>query len=571
MTSTSFGSAVNIASSLLFRSGAQIRLKFISTCILDFAVVALSVAAPAILKYAIDALGESGDTKTVLWLAAGYGIVWTASEVLLRVRAYVTTSVLEQLKLDAIKRLCINSIFRLPVRNSPEISSGAFSAKMNQLSYSLPIFVDGLAWQVFPLLIRLILSIGVLVAFAPVIYPVMLMVSVLAFITLSVMTFSVIGSKQGDSNLSMQRSSWKILDALHNKQVTIAHAAEQYEMDNIDRSLTESKKINLSTMAYTQMVSGTQVFLLGAGLMAITLKGVSDVSDGVLTIGEFIQINAYMLQFLLPISYFGIVLSGIKRASVSLSENAKELASHDLGIVTQSDKCSKAKGITVKNLSVSFGGAETIRDLDFVVQPGECVAIVGSSGAGKSTLIKSIIGLCAPQSGEIYIGDEKVTETSIRSLRHSIGYVPQDSQLFDRSLRDNIFGEEKDQEFELCVLRLSGLSDAAIKETANHTCNQLSGGEKQRVAFARALAREPVVLILDEPSSSLDAHTKEIITSSVLNNLHNVTRILVTHDLKQASRADRLVVMADGRVIESGTHEQLINFGGWYSKHWVAH
>lgn len=570
MTKASFEGAIGVTYNLLFKSGSAVKLLFLAACFLDLIVVALSVSAPAILKHVVDSLNANRAASMTLWLAAGYGLVWVASEVLLRVRAYITTSVLEQVKLEAVKRLCANSVFKLSESNKPDASSGVFAAKMNQLSFSLPIFIDGLVWQVVPLIVRLIFSIGAILSFAPIVYPALLVVSILAFIAISVMTFSTIGNKQGESNLSMQRSVSRILDAFQNKQVTLAHAREVEELENVERALYDSKSISLNTMAFTQMVSGGQIFLLGVGLTAMTIKGVLDVTAGLLTVGEFIQINAYILQFLLPISYFGVVLSGIKRSSVSIFENANELVPHVFKEPASALDGGASMSLTIRDLSVGFGEAEAIKNLNIDVRPGECVAIVGGSGAGKSTLIRSILGLCTSSSGEIYIGDEKVTEESVRSIRHSVGYVPQDAQLFDRSLNDNIFESHHDAEFKDLVLRLSGLSSTFANDSGATTCRHLSGGEKQRVAFARALARKPRVLILDEPSSSLDAQTKEIITSSVLNDLDGITRLLVTHDLKQASQADRLIVMESGEVTESGTHQQLIEKGGWYSKNWAV-
>ncbi|KAB5627008.1 ABC transporter ATP-binding protein [Pseudomonas putida] len=569
MSKASFSSAVSVTYNLIFKSGSAIKFHFLLACLLDLIVVVLSVAAPAILKHVIDSLSSDRQPNVTIWIATGYGIVWVASEVLLRVRAYITTSVLEQVKLEATKRLCTNSVFRIAEPNKPEIPNGVFAAKMNQLYYSIPIFVDGLVWQVAPLVFRLTLSIGAILSFAPLAYPAILALSVLAFIVVSAATFSSIGAKQGESNLSMQQSTSRILDALKNKQVTVAHAREIQELENVEKSLRESKRINLNTMAYSQMVSGGQILLLGVGLTAMTVKGVFDVSTGLLTIGEFIQINAYILQFLLPISYFGAVLSGIKRSSVSISENAKDLAPYEFEAAREFQGGAASESVLIKNLSVSFGDIEAIKGLNIKVHPGEYIAIVGGSGAGKSTLIRSILGLCTSTSGEIYIGNRRVTEESIRAIRQSIGYVPQDSQLFDRSLNDNVFDGHHDADFRERILRLSGLNSNFLSRSADLTCSHLSGGEKQRVAFARALARRPGLLILDEPSSSLDVRTKEIITSSVLEGLTGITRILITHDLKQASRADRLIVMENGTVTEVGTHQQLIMNDGWYSKNWA--
>lgn len=569
MLVTEFLTATKVSLDLIFKTRSPIRLKFILTCVIDVVAIGLSVAAPAFLKLLIDMLNAKSTAYTVIWLGVGYGTTWVLSELLLRLRGYMTTEIIEEAKREAITRLCIHTI--LKQKKTDNVSSGTFSAKMAQVSSALPIFIDGTTWQIAPLLVRLLLSVGALAAFAPAIYPLLLVASVIAFIFVSIATYSKIGERQRRANIAMQNSSSRILDALSNKEIIIAHATELEELAYLENAMDEQKDSAISSVAFAQKVSAAQIFLLGLGLIVITAKAVIDVKSGVLTVGELVQINAYVLQFVLPVSYFGLVLSGIKRASVSLGENAKDLLScSGREFDTVFALTSRPIGIVLRNVTIkSSEGHDCLKYIDLDVRPGECIAIVGSSGAGKSTLAKAIMGLYEPDSGSIEIDSIRVSASSIRSLRKNIGYVPQDPHLFDKSLSDNVFMKEKEAEFMEDVFSRSGLDLNMLPSSIKETCKYLSGGEKQRIAFARALAREPAILILDEPSASLDAHSKSIISQTVFERCRKVTRLLITHDLELASRADRIVVLSAGRIIEVGSHKELIRNEGWYRDHWM--
>ncbi|WP_369922276.1 ATP-binding cassette domain-containing protein [Marinomonas polaris] len=554
---------------LLFNSKKSAKLKFFYACALDLIVVLFSVSAPILLKKLIDALDSSADTSGVVyWLGIGYGAIWLCSELLLRVRAYITTEVIEEAKIEALRRLCKNSIFKFDSR-SRHMPAGEFSAKMAQLLYALPIFIDGLTWQVIPLIIRLVLSVSALALFAPLIYPALLILCVITFLSISVFTHTHIGDKQRNANLAMQHTSSTIIDALNNKELTIAHATELHEIDNISKSLVNSKRSAVKSMAYTQLVSSTQILFLGIGLLIITLKSIFDVKSGVSTLGGLVQINAYVLQFLLPVSYFGMVISGIKRASVALEENRLSLIDSEFPECLPSSFPLKPSSISITNFKLkSSDGKSYLKDINLNILPGECIALVGNSGAGKTSLIKSIIGLVEPESGSVKIDDTLVTKNSSRTLRKKIGYVPQEPHLFNRSLLDNIFTTETTSAERNKILDLSGITLDSLAANIDKTCADLSGGEKQRVAFARALARTPSILILDEPSSSLDVYYRGVISNTLFTQCKDTTRIIITHDLDLASQADRVIVMESGRIIQSGSHDQLIEEDNWYKTYW---
>lgn len=566
MLNREFLKAVRICWGIIRSSSVSVRLAFFAACLLDLVTVFMSVAAPAILKLLVDSLDSTKAPDYIAWLGAAYGLTWLGAELLLRFRGIVAGAVVEKIKFEATRRFCLSSIFKF-APNFKELPSGVFATKLNQTNVSLPMFIDGLVWQISPLLIRLVLSVSMLVQIVPSIYASLLMVTILGFMIVSFLSYASVGEKQKHSNISSQKTYWKILDALNNKTIIIAHGTENREFKHVESSLLASTKSAIGVVSFSQAVSALQVMLLGIGLTAISVLSALDLSSGIITIGDFVQINAYVLQFVLPVSYVGMVLSAIKRSSVAIVENAEYLFSPELDFDDRNKvRCAGAPAITLDKVCVkSPEGSFLLRNISLHIKSGSTLAVVGKSGAGKSTFAKAILGLAEVSSGVINFDSHDARCDAVKACRETAGYVPQEAFLFDRSVRGNVFGNEFSNPEEITyILNISGVDENLLECNAG----SLSGGEKQRVSFARAIARYPGLLILDEPTSSLDKTTKSILYSAVYDVFTTSTRIIITHDLEEASKAQSILVMDDGEIVEFGTHQELIESEGWYSKHW---
>lgn len=566
-----FLKSVKICADIIWNSNRRLRFFFILAIVLDLLVVGLSVAAPGVLKKLIDSYSMGTPGKTLVLIGLAYGLVWLASELFVRIKAVIGVDVIEEVKRQSSARLCQNLIF--PSNGDSEnISSGVFATRLNQVGGAIPIFVDGLAGQVFPLIARLGISVLILIQFVPLIYSIALIIVVFAFAAVSILAFRYIGERQRQSNSTTQGAFGLMLDILTNRELISVHAEEQQEMGNINNALKDAKKAMVGAVYIQQLSSGVQIILLGAGLGVITALAAHDLSNSVITIGEFVQINAYLLQFVLPVSYFGMVISGIKRASVTLSENVPYL----------SEKCRSprirnianrktAPSIELFNVCIKGDTDNLIlKNISFSLEPGLSLAIVGPSGAGKTTLLKTILGLHSPSNGSISVKFAGIQYEDITSIRNQLGYAPQESLLLNRNIYENIAcGRDISNGAVLQYLSDSGLDLSSEIELSEKPIGSLSGGEKQRISIARVLARGVPLMVFDEPAASLDVDAKRSIDKLLYEKLPNITKVIVTHDLNQASKADKILVMAEGKILQAGNHAYLISCSGWYRTQWL--
>lgn len=288
-------------------------------------------------------------------------------------------------------------------------------------------------------------------------------------------------------------------------------------------------------------------------------------------------------QVVLVATYFGVMMGtaiGLLNILPSLAKGIESV--HSIQELLSSDDLENNEGkprvdqitgeVTLKNLSVELGGKTVINSLDLVIPAKSTFAFVGPSGSGKTTLLHTILGLARPVSGEVFYDDSAMSQVDMRSIRRRIAYVPQESVVLDGSLRDNIaLGLRVDEVKINRALALANLNDLTLHEQGldqiiGRTGTRLSVGQRQRLAIARALYREPQVLVLDEATSALDMESERFIQKTLAALAHEVTIIVVAHRLSTVQAADRICYLDSGRIIESGTHPELMDKRGAYYK-----
>jgi ATP-binding cassette subfamily B protein len=378
--------------------------------------------------------------------------------------------------------------------------------------------------------------------------------------------------------------SAKVQENLTGMAVVRAYTMETREVAEFERLNTEYLTRNMA-LARIQSVSWPLMGLVsGVGVLIVMWLGGKAVVDGRISLGAFVAFNGYLTQLAWPTIALGWTLASIQRGLAAMSRVTEVLdenlagVSHDALGGSSDDRARLAGGaIEFRGLTFAYDSrGPVLRDVSFTVPAGAVVAVVGPTGSGKSTLGTLLCRLYEPPRGTVWVGGHDALDLPLGRLRRSVGYVPQESFLFSRSLRDNVrlADETAGPERLEAVARTAGLADdlGALPRGWDTVVGErgltLSGGQRQRVALARALVADPPFLVLDDVLASVDAAKEWEITRALRGAASGRTTLLMTHRLKAAAEADAIVVLDEGRVVEQGRHADLLAAGGLYARLW---
>ena len=315
------------------------------------------------------------------------------------------------------------------------------------------------------------------------------------------------------------------------------------------------------------------------GVTALMILASSGVVAGDLTLGDLVLINAFLIQLFIPLNFLGIVYSQLKH-SIADMQLMFDVLERPPEIEDRPDAIPLDIGdgeLRFDRVSFAYDPERPIlHDISFVIPAGHKVAVVGPSGAGKSTLARLLFRFYDVQSGRILINGQDVRAVSQQSLRAAIGIVPQDTVLFNDTLYHNIAYARpgSNQQAVECAAKAANIHDfisslpKAYDTVVGERGLKLSGGEKQRVAIARAILKNPKILVFDEATSSLDSHSEQVILESLRSAAENHTTLAIAHRLSTIIDADQIMVMKDGRIVEQGSHQQLLGQEGLYANLW---
>lgn len=417
-------------------------------------------------------------------------------------------------------------------------------------------------------------------------YVVLVAVMIVAYILFTVRFTTWRLGVRRKMNETNSEATGKALDSLLNYETVKYFGNELHEARRYDSAQARYEKAALTTQYSLGLLNFGQAAIVAISLAAIMLLGGRDVQAGQITVGEFVMLNTYLLQLYGPLNFLGSVYSGIRTALVDLE--------HMMGLVDETvevadpaqplpmaTRLSDAGPAEVEFRAVSFGyrpEREILHGVSFVAAPGSKVAIVGTTGAGKSTISRLLFRFYDVSSGSVRLDGHDVRDYRQADLRAAIGVVPQDTVLFNDTIGYNIaYGrlgatqEEVEQ-----AARLAQIHDFILSLPEGYATAvgerglKLSGGEKQRVAIARTILKDPRVLVLDEATSALDTHTEQEIQAALKTVSARRTTLVIAHRLSTIVDADEILVMEHGRVVERGTHEALLAAQGRYAGMWAA-
>lgn len=374
-------------------------------------------------------------------------------------------------------------------------------------------------------------------------------------------------------------SNSRAIDSLLNYETVKYFNNEGYEANRYDTDLAKWESARRKNRLSLFALNGGQAFIIAAAMTSMMAMAAYGVAEGTMTIGDFVLINAFTMQIFMPLNFLGFVYREI-RGSLANIENLFSLLRTPAKITDNdsADELTVSAGkITFENVAFHYREDRPIlNDVSFTLEPGQKVAVVGESGAGKSTLVKLLFRFYDVNKGSIKIDGQDISQVTQHSLRKTIGIVPQDTVLFNDSILENIrYGrpeasdDEVNQAIDLAHLRsfIDSLPEGDQTKVGERGL-KLSGGEKQRVAIARTILKRPPILVFDEATSSLDSQSEQAILKALREIAQGHTSLVIAHRLSTIVDADRIVVMANGKIIEQGTHDQLLASNGAYSHLW---
>ena len=554
---------------------------FVAAACLVIAKLA-TVATPVALKYIVDYLDKSRGSTLVMWvpilLVVGYGVLRFSGTLFNELRDAIFARVAER----AMRRVSLRVFEHLHERELAyhlDRKTGGLARDIERGTNGISFLLRFTLFNIVPTLLEITLVSGILsIAFRPG-YVIAIVVAVVVYILFSIKVTEWRTGFVREANARDNQSNARAMDSLLNYETVKYFNNEAYEAARYDEDLKVWETARLKNRLSLAALNGGQALIIGVTLIVIMSMAVRDVASGAITLGDFTMINAYLIQLFIPLNALGFVYREIRQALVNV-ERLFGLLGEKPAIVDAPDAHDLITGgatVTFENVSFAYQPNRPIlKGVSFEVPAGHKVAVVGASGAGKSTIGRLLFRFFDVGGGRITIDGQDIREVTQHSLRAAIGVVPQDTVLFNDTLYQNIaYGrpgatdEEVRQAARLAHLEpfIEGLPEGYGTRVGERGL-KLSGGEKQRVAIARVILKNPPILLLDEATSSLDSLSEQAILAALKEVSRQRTTLVIAHRLSTIRDADTILVMADGQIAESGSHQQLLAAEGRYAELW---
>jgi ATP-binding cassette subfamily B protein len=562
------------------------RVIFAALCLVGAKLA--SVCIPFLLKYLVDGLSASGDetlsTEQIwMWFPLGLLLAYGSARLLNVLLGEIRDVLFGRVTERAMRRMALK-VFRhlhlLSLDFHLSRQTGALQRDIERGTNGISFLMRFVIFNILPTIFELCLVIGLLLYNYPFWFALITLVAVVAYVIYTARITEWRTMYVREANKMDSKTHARALDSLLNYETVKYFSAEEREATDYDDSLWRWEQARRKNRLTLFALNSGQAIIISVAMTLMLCLSAYYVLQGTMTLGDFTLMNAFMFQLFLPLSFLGFVYREVK-ASLASIEQMLGLLKQESSVKDTGEQTlvSKNANIEFKNLEFSYQPERPIlKSLSFTINAGERVAIVGSSGAGKSTLTKLLFRFYDKTAGDILINNESIYQYSLASLREHIGVVPQDTVLFNDTLKNNVLyalPSATDEELAR-VITMSQLDyfisqcPDGLETVVGERGLKLSGGEKQRLAIARMLLKRPAIMVFDEATSSLDSRTEKNINQAIREVSAGHTSLIIAHRLSTIIDADNIVVLDDGIVVEQGKHAELLAQEGHYYQLWQA-
>ncbi|REL29695.1 ABCB family ABC transporter ATP-binding protein/permease [Thalassotalea euphylliae] len=541
-----------------------------------------SVYLPFILKDLVDTLDQNNKQSLLLvplGLVAAYGLVRFSIVIFAEIRDTLFGRVTER----AIRRIGLKvfqHLHQLELDFHLNRQTGGLSRDIDRGTSGISFLMRFMVFNIVPTLFEIALVIGILGYNYGLTFSLAVLTSIVCYVGYSVKATEWRTRYIREANKADSSSNTRAIDSLLNYETVKYFTNERYEANAYDEQLATWEQAKIKNRLSLFALNGGQALIIAISMTGMLAMAAYQVTHLQMTLGDFVLINAFMMQLFLPLNFLGFVYREIKGSMANIEHMFSLLAKTPKVVDSEDAKpLEVSEGvISFNNVGFSYDGKrDVIKALNFTIAPGQKVAVVGDSGSGKSTLVKLLFRFYDTTCGNVAIDGQDIREVTQHSLRAHIGIVPQDTVLFNDTLLANVhYGDPQASTSQVReAIKLAHLDQfiASLPDGENTMVGErglkLSGGEKQRVAIARTILKAPEILVFDEATSSLDSHSEQAILKAIKQVSRNKTSLVIAHRLSTIVDADHIIVMKQGKLIEQGDHHTLMAKGGQYASMWA--
>lgn len=554
------------------------------SCLIAAKVANLGV--PILLKKMIDAMDVPSEAQALvvvpMALIVAYGLLRLSASLFTEMRELIFSRVTE----SAVRTLALQvfeHLHGLSLRFHLSRQTGGMTRDIERGTRGIQSLISYSLYSILPTIVELTLVLGYFIWVYNYWFAIITLVALVLYVIFTIVVTEWRTQYRKKMNELDSKANQRAIDSLINFETVKYFGNETYESRRYDENLRRYREAAIQSQRSLAVLNVGQQTIIALGLILILWQATVGVANGSMTLGDLVLVNVLMIQLYIPLNFLGVIYREIKQALTDMDRMFKllgtdqEIADHPYAQELVITDPSKGPHVQFENVSFSYeANRQILKNIDFEILPGKTAAVVGHSGAGKSTLARLLFRFYEVTGGAISFDQQNINQVTQKSLRASIGIVPQDTVLFNDTIAYNIaYGKPGASQEEIeAAARAAQIHDFIVSLPQGYASAvgerglKLSGGEKQRVAIARTLLKNPAFLIFDEATSALDSETERAIQKELMALAQNRSTLIIAHRLSTIIYADQILVMDEGSIIEKGTHEELLALKGRYWDMW---